>query len=185
MLFTQEAGVATKTYRITVRGRLTERFASAFEGMAHEPERGKTSLVGQVADLAPHHRSGRAGKRSLAVSSGPRSCRCVPRRAAMRASWIARARVRRRTPTSSTGTTLLIKRGSSRARRVGSSPARSVHSWTGAARLEHLDGVEARPRTSCLRASATDGGRDSQDVRPSQDPVLRCSITPDLWKART
>jgi hypothetical protein len=44
--------VATKTYRITVRGRLTERLASAFEGMTLEPGRGETGLVGEVADQA-------------------------------------------------------------------------------------------------------------------------------------
>ena len=44
--------MATRTYRITVRGRLTERFASAFEGMAVEPGRGETGLVGEVADQA-------------------------------------------------------------------------------------------------------------------------------------
>ena len=44
--------MVTKTYRITVRGRLTERLASAFEGMALEPGRGETGLVGEVADQA-------------------------------------------------------------------------------------------------------------------------------------
>jgi hypothetical protein len=44
--------VATKTYRITVGGRLTERFASAFEGMALEPGRGESALVGEIADQA-------------------------------------------------------------------------------------------------------------------------------------
>jgi hypothetical protein len=44
--------MATRTYRITVRGRLTERFASAFEGMAVEPGRGETGLVGEIADQA-------------------------------------------------------------------------------------------------------------------------------------
>jgi hypothetical protein len=44
--------VATKTYRITVRGRLTERLASAFEGMALEPGRGETGLVGDLDDQA-------------------------------------------------------------------------------------------------------------------------------------
>jgi hypothetical protein len=38
-------------YRITVRGRLSERFASAFAGMAIEPGgRGETVLVGELAD---------------------------------------------------------------------------------------------------------------------------------------
>ena len=44
--------MVTRTYRITVRGRLTERFASAFEGMAVEPGRGETALVGEIADQA-------------------------------------------------------------------------------------------------------------------------------------
>jgi hypothetical protein len=39
-------------YRITVRGRLTERFASIFAGMAVEPGLGETSLVGDVEDQA-------------------------------------------------------------------------------------------------------------------------------------
>ena len=37
-------------YRITVRGRLTERLGSAFEGMALEPGRGHTALVGVIRD---------------------------------------------------------------------------------------------------------------------------------------
>ena len=44
--------MATKTYRITVRGRLTDRLASAFEGMTLEPGRGETGLVGEIADQA-------------------------------------------------------------------------------------------------------------------------------------
>ena len=35
-------------YRITVRGRLSERFASAFAGMRLEPADGKTRLEGVV-----------------------------------------------------------------------------------------------------------------------------------------
>jgi len=42
--------MAPATYRITVRGRLSERFASAFEGMTMEPEKGETALVGRIAD---------------------------------------------------------------------------------------------------------------------------------------
>jgi hypothetical protein len=38
------------TYRITVRGRLSERFFSAFEGMTLEPKNGKTAIVGPVVD---------------------------------------------------------------------------------------------------------------------------------------
>jgi hypothetical protein len=37
-------------YRIVVRGRLSERLASAFAGMTLEPGDGTTSLVGPVAD---------------------------------------------------------------------------------------------------------------------------------------
>jgi hypothetical protein len=44
--------VASRTYRITVRGRLSERFASAFEGMAVQPGRGETGLLGEVTDQA-------------------------------------------------------------------------------------------------------------------------------------
>ena len=44
--------MATKTYRITVRGRLTERLASAFEGMTLEAGGGETGLVGEIADQA-------------------------------------------------------------------------------------------------------------------------------------
>jgi hypothetical protein len=39
-------------YRITVRGRLSERFASAFDGLTPEPGDGETSLVGPIADQA-------------------------------------------------------------------------------------------------------------------------------------
>ena len=37
-------------YRITVRGRLSERFASAFHGMTLERRPGETALVGTIAD---------------------------------------------------------------------------------------------------------------------------------------
>ncbi len=37
-------------YRISVRGRLTEHLGSAFEGMALEPGRGQTALVGVIHD---------------------------------------------------------------------------------------------------------------------------------------
>jgi hypothetical protein len=36
--------------RITVRGRLSDRFASAFDGMAVEPGAGETSFVGELRD---------------------------------------------------------------------------------------------------------------------------------------
>jgi hypothetical protein len=39
-------------YRISVRGRLTERLGSAFEGMALEQGIGQTALVGEVRDQA-------------------------------------------------------------------------------------------------------------------------------------
>ena len=41
---------ATARYRITVSGRLSERFARAFDGMAIEPADGATALVGELAD---------------------------------------------------------------------------------------------------------------------------------------
>jgi hypothetical protein len=44
--------MAVETYRITVRGRLTTRFASVFEGMALEHGAGETGLVGEIADQA-------------------------------------------------------------------------------------------------------------------------------------
>jgi hypothetical protein len=37
-------------YRISVRGRLTERLGSAFEGMVLEPTAGHTALVGEIRD---------------------------------------------------------------------------------------------------------------------------------------
>jgi hypothetical protein len=37
-------------YRISVRGRLTERLGSAFEGMGLEPGQGQTFLVGEIRD---------------------------------------------------------------------------------------------------------------------------------------
>jgi hypothetical protein len=37
-------------YRITVRGRLTDRFACAFEGMHLEAGRNQTTLVGGITD---------------------------------------------------------------------------------------------------------------------------------------
>lgn len=39
-------------YRITVRGRLSGRFATAFDGMELEPGEGTTVLVGSIADQA-------------------------------------------------------------------------------------------------------------------------------------
>lgn len=37
-------------YRITVRGRLSERFVSAFDGMTLEPKKGESALVGRIVD---------------------------------------------------------------------------------------------------------------------------------------
>ena len=39
-------------YRIAVRGRLTERLGSAFEGLVLEPGRELTVLVGEIRDQA-------------------------------------------------------------------------------------------------------------------------------------
>lgn len=39
-------------YRIAIRGRLTERRGSAFEGLALEPGRELTVLVGEIRDQA-------------------------------------------------------------------------------------------------------------------------------------
>jgi hypothetical protein len=39
-------------YRIAVRGRLTDRLGSAFEGLALEPGRELTVLVGEIRDQA-------------------------------------------------------------------------------------------------------------------------------------
>lgn len=39
-----------QSYRIVVRGRLSERFASAFAGMALEAGQGTTALVGPLRD---------------------------------------------------------------------------------------------------------------------------------------
>ncbi len=39
-------------YRVTVRGTVTDRLASAFEGMRVEPGRGTTVLVGTLQDQA-------------------------------------------------------------------------------------------------------------------------------------
>jgi hypothetical protein len=47
-----ECNVPRRTYRITVRGRLSERFASAFDSMAVQPGRGETDLLGEITDQA-------------------------------------------------------------------------------------------------------------------------------------
>ena len=41
---------ARSTYRIVVRGRLSDRLGSAFAGMALEPLEGATALVGVISD---------------------------------------------------------------------------------------------------------------------------------------
>jgi hypothetical protein len=44
--------VNVKRYRVLVRGTLSERFASAFEGMTLETKSGMTALVGDIRDQA-------------------------------------------------------------------------------------------------------------------------------------
>jgi hypothetical protein len=44
--------VTASRYRVVLRGRLCERFESAFEGMALEPGPNQTVLVGDVRDQA-------------------------------------------------------------------------------------------------------------------------------------
>ncbi len=44
--------MAASRYRIVMRGRLSERFESAFDGMALEPGPNQTVLVGDVRDQA-------------------------------------------------------------------------------------------------------------------------------------
>ncbi len=39
-----------RTYRIVVKGRLSERFGSAFGGLELEPLEGATALVGAISD---------------------------------------------------------------------------------------------------------------------------------------
>jgi hypothetical protein len=45
----------TQRVRITVRGRLSQRLTSAFEGMAPRYRRGHTDLTGEIADQAQLH----------------------------------------------------------------------------------------------------------------------------------
>jgi hypothetical protein len=45
----------TRTIRITVRGRLSDRLAGAFEGMTPLRSAGVTQLVGEVGDQAQLH----------------------------------------------------------------------------------------------------------------------------------
>jgi hypothetical protein len=46
---------STRTVRITVRGRLSERLAAAFDGMTPVRRSSATELVGQVVDQAQLH----------------------------------------------------------------------------------------------------------------------------------
>ena len=45
----------TQRVRITIRGRLSPRLASAFEGMAPHYQHGRTDLVGEIADQSQLH----------------------------------------------------------------------------------------------------------------------------------
>jgi hypothetical protein len=45
----------TQRVRITIRGRLSPRLASAFEGMAPHYQHGRTALVGEIADQSQLH----------------------------------------------------------------------------------------------------------------------------------
>jgi hypothetical protein len=45
----------TQRYTIVVRGRLSDRFHSTFDGFAVEPRRGETILSGPVSDQAQLH----------------------------------------------------------------------------------------------------------------------------------
>jgi len=44
--------VTGSKYRIVLRGRLGERFESAFDGMVLEPGHGQTVLIGEIRDQA-------------------------------------------------------------------------------------------------------------------------------------
>jgi hypothetical protein len=44
--------VGARRYRITIRGRLSQRFAGAFEGMTLETDSGVTILLGDIRDQA-------------------------------------------------------------------------------------------------------------------------------------
>jgi hypothetical protein len=47
--------VEATRYQIVVNGRLSDRFASAFEGVVIEPRPGQTALVGDFTDQAQLH----------------------------------------------------------------------------------------------------------------------------------
>lgn len=44
--------MGARRYRITIRGRLSQRFAGAFEGMTLETDSGVTILLGDIRDQA-------------------------------------------------------------------------------------------------------------------------------------
>jgi hypothetical protein len=50
----ESAGMTT-CYRITVRGRLGDHFAGAFDGLKLEPQDGRTVLTGKITDQAHLH----------------------------------------------------------------------------------------------------------------------------------
>jgi hypothetical protein len=50
-----EEGTMRQRVRITVRGSLSARLASAFDGMTPRHRRGHTDLVGEIADQAQLH----------------------------------------------------------------------------------------------------------------------------------
>lgn len=68
-----------KVYRIVMRGELSERYASAFEGMEMEAETGRTVLTGQVIDQTQLHgildRIGSFGLELVSVQSAPEASR--------------------------------------------------------------------------------------------------------------
>jgi hypothetical protein len=48
--------MSTKTvYQIVVRGRISERYATAFDGMEMETKSGQTSLTGEIIDNSHLH----------------------------------------------------------------------------------------------------------------------------------
>ena len=47
--------MAAATYRITVRGGISERFSAGFDGMSVEPGPGETTLVGELTDQVQLH----------------------------------------------------------------------------------------------------------------------------------
>jgi hypothetical protein len=51
----QAGNAERKRYEIVVKGRLSTRFGSAFDGLELEPRSGKTALTGEFADQAQLH----------------------------------------------------------------------------------------------------------------------------------